>query len=160
MGRRIMADVTKPLDYAALGIKVEALEGDVREVKDSILGLDAKIEKSIAGLAHEVRTSLATLSGQFNDRQRTPWAVLISGAGFLVMVLGVYGHQALSPIQAEINNLKAQSVPRAEIEVRTVRASSRFDNLERDVRGLEYDRITDLRRTIEKLERELSGRRP
>lgn len=143
--------MVKPMDYAALGIKVESLEGDVREVKDSILGLDAKIEKSISSLAHEVRASITAISNQFTesqraaaDRQRTPWGVLISGAMAIVAVLGIVGSQALTPLQTDIKALKEQIVPREEINFRSEVANRRFSAIEADITRIEqreYDRL-------------------
>lgn len=142
------------MDYAALGIKVEALEGDVREVKNSILGLDAKIEKSITSLAHEVRASNATLSSQFAERQRTPWTVLISGAGFIVAVLGVFGSQALSPIQGDIKTLKEQFVSREEINFRSESNNRRMLSLETLEENLQRRRYEETREEIRRLQGE------
>ena len=110
--------------FETLDIQVRGLEGDVRDLKDSITGLDAKIDKSIAGLAHEVRAAVAALSNQFTERQRTPWGVLISGAMAVVAVLGVVGNQALSPMSeslraltSKLERLDERTVPRVELQV-------------------------------------------
>ena len=149
-----MTTPVKPMDYAALGIKVEALEGDVREVKDSILGLDAKIEKSISSLSHEVRSAIATLSSQFAERQRTPWGVLISAAGFIVLVLGLFGGQALAPLQSDLKSIKEQIVPREEINYRAEVTNRRFRSLEKLADLLMERRYQEFRDDIRKLQEE------
>jgi len=145
----------KPMDYAALGIKVGALEDDVREVKDSILGLDAKIEKSITSLAHEVRTQLASLASQFNERQRTPWTVLIAATMAIISVLGIFGSQALSPIQSEIKLLKEQIVPRDEIAARSEANNRRIVNLENLADQLQRRRYEETREEMRRLQSEI-----
>jgi hypothetical protein len=150
-----------PMDYSALGVKVEALEADFREVKDSILSLDAKIDKSISSLAHEVRSAITALSGQLTERQRTPWGVLISGAGFIVLVLGIFGGQALSPIQSDIKSIKDEMVPRAEINARSAMTERRFTTMESAVEQIQRRRYDELIRTIERLQNDLrAGHRP
>lgn len=146
-----MTQPVKPMDYAALGIKVEALEGDVREVKDSIAGLDAKIDKAVTSLAHEVRTAISTLSGQFAERQRTPWGVLISGAGFIVLVLGGFGSQALSPILSDIKSVKTQIVPREEINYRAQVTERRLVSIEADIVRMERQRYDEMREELRDL---------
>lgn len=148
-----MSDAMKPMD--ALGIKVETLEGDVREVKDSILGLETKIEKGISDLAREVRASISALSNQFAERQRTPWGVLISGAGFLVAVLGIYGSQALAPIQADVKHVKETMVPRAEVEFRSLVQRERFERVERSIEQIQSRRYDELMKSHEQLQNEL-----
>lgn len=110
--------------WAALDIKVDALETDVREVKDSLVGLDAKIEKSVASLAHEFRASITALSNQLSERQRTPWAVIFSGMAVVIGVLGAFGKQSLDPVREDVTSLRAKIerledkiVPRVELQV-------------------------------------------
>lgn len=121
---------TQNQSFETLDIQVRGLEGDVRDLKDSIAGLDAKIDKSIASLAHEVRAAVSALSTQFTDRQKTPWPVLIAAAGFIVGVLGVFGTQALSPLQQEIKYLKEQSFPKDEALFRYGINNKRLDAVE------------------------------
>lgn len=115
---------TQHQSFETLDIQVRGLEGDVRELKDGIAGLDAKIDKSIASLAHEVRSAVASLTNQFTERQRTPWGVLISGAMAIVAVLAIVGNQAISPLNeaqrilaAKVERMEERVVPRVEHQV-------------------------------------------
>lgn len=144
----------EPIHDHALAIKVDGLDSDMREVKDSILGLDVKIEKAVTDLAREVRAAIESLRTQFADRQRTPWGVLISGAGFTVTVIVLFGSQALSPLQADIKALKEEIVPRKEIDYRAENANRRFQAIELDIRTIETARYNELRERLRDVENE------
>lgn len=144
----------QPVDATALAVQVDALDGDVREIKDSILGLDAKIEKAVSDLAREVRHAISTLTTQFTERQRTPWAVIFSGAAVTISVLGFVGAQALSPVQADVKALKEQIVPREEINYRALIAKERFDWVTAQINQLQARRYDNLIKSIERLSAE------
>lgn len=145
-------------DITALSVRVGALESDIREFGDRLLGLDTKIDKAISGLATEFRASFSAITSQLSERQRTPWAVLISGAGFIVAVLGVFGSQALSPLQADTKLLKEQIVPREEINYRTEASNRRFQQIESAIAILQqraYDEMRDELRDLRNENRDL-----
>lgn len=149
----------KPMDYAALGIKVEALEGDVREVKDSLLGLNSKFDNAVTSLSQEFRSAISALSNQFSERQRTPWGVLISGAMALVVVLGIVGSQAMSPLQADLKALKEQIVPREEINYRAEVANRRWTAIEAGIDQIQRRRNDELHDEIRRLQGDLNDAR-
>lgn len=151
--------MVKQFESGALSVKVEAIDNDMREVKDSILGLDAKIEKAVTDLAREVRAAIQSLSTQFTERerafaerQRTPWGVLISAAVAIVGVLGIFGTQALSPIQNDIKSLKEKIVPREEINFRSDTTVKRLEVIEQSVIQTQNRRYEEMQRQIERLQ--------
>lgn len=143
-----------PVDPATLQVRVETLDTDLREVKDSILGLDAKIEKAVTDLAREMRAAVASLATQFSERQRTPWGVIYTGIGVLVAVLGFVGGQALAPMQSDIKVLKEQIVPRDEINYRTTVAVQRFETMSRNIDQIQTRRYDELMKQVERLSSE------
>jgi hypothetical protein len=152
-----MNDRPKSLNVAALGVQVESLETDVRDLKDSVVGLDAKIDKAVSSLAHEVRTLVAGLSAQLNDRQRTPWVAIFAGASLAVSVLMLFGSQALSPIQSDIKQLKSDIVPRVELEHRFGAVETTVERIRQERYDEQRDRIVYLR---DQLQRERLRNKP
>jgi hypothetical protein len=61
------------------------------------------IEQAVQGVAQQVSALATTL----NDRSRTPWGILISGAGFMMGVVAVVGGLAYAPIREAIADTKA-----------------------------------------------------
>lgn len=145
-------------ELAALDVTVGNLTGDVSEINDRILGLDTKIDKGIASLASEFRSSLAALATQLSERNKTPWAVLIPAAAFLVTLLGGVGWQTLSPVRDQVNEIKAHMVPRAEVEFRYSVNDKRLTAIETDLREIARRREDEHLRIIERLERKLETR--
>ncbi len=142
-------------ELAALDVKVGNLDGDIREINDRLLGLDTKIDKAITSLATEFRSALSSLATQLSERNKTPWAVLISAAAFLVTVLGGIGWQALSPVREEVNDLRSKLVPRAEVEFRHSVNEKRLNQIEADLRDGQRRREDQMQRTIDRLEQQL-----
>lgn len=70
------------------------------------------IEQAVQGVA----TQVSNLAATFNDRSRTPWGILLTGAGVMISVLVVLGGLAYSPINAGIQ--------RADRDIGEVRASA------------------------------------
>lgn len=150
----VVAKPTQTQSFETLDIQVKGLEVDVRDLKDSIVGLDAKLDKSIASLAHEVRSAVSALTSQFTERGRTPWAVLIAAAGFGVVLLGGIGLQQIVPIQNDIKSLKDIIVPRAEVTYRSEINTRRFAEISASVELLEQRRYQELREEILNLRKE------
>lgn len=70
------------------------------------------IEQAVQGVA----TQVSNLAATFNDRSRTPWGILLTGAGVTISVLVVLGGLAYSPINAGIQ--------RADRDISETRASA------------------------------------
>ena len=124
---------TETQSFETLDVQVRGLETDVRDLKDSVVGLNAKFDQAISSISHEVRTAIAGLSNQFTERQRTPWGVLISGAMAIIAVLGVVGNQAIGPITeahrvlaAKIERMEERVVPRVELSVHWESEQARY----------------------------------
>lgn len=148
--RRVVQDMK--IGNTTLGIKVEALETDVREIKDAVGALDAKVAQEIGNLGHELRDAIGSIASQFTERSKTPWITLISAAGLIVTVMGFIGHQSLDPISADVRELKQQMVPRAEIEVRSKLFDKRIEGIEASVLDIQKSRIDQLQRLNDRLE--------
>ncbi len=153
--------MARPID-SAIEVKVEALDSDIRKIEDSILGLDAKIEKSIADFSREVRAAIQTLSTQFTERerawadswekrQRTPWVAIAAIVGVIITILAAFGNQALSPIFAELKEITVQMVPRSELDARRDSMNRRLDLIEADIRRSEERLFNGRERTLERL---------
>lgn len=140
-----------------LQVKVAGVDGDIREINDRILGLDGKIDKAVTSLGTEFRSALSSLGTQLSERNRTPWGILISAAGFITTTLAFIGSQALSPIQTDIKLLKDQMVPREEVNYRTATNEKRMDRLESLATLLANRRYDEMQKQIDRLERQNDG---
>lgn len=140
--------------YVALDVRVRGVERDIGEVNDRLLGLDTKIDKGIAGLANEFRSSLATLTTQLSERNRTPWAVLIAAASLIIGALGIVGSQALAPVVSSVKTLQENIVPREEINYRSLANDKRLTAIESDIRQIEQRRYDMMLRNLDRLENE------
>lgn len=127
---------TPTQSFETLDVQVKGLETDVRDLKDSVLGLNAEFKQAIASISHEVRTAISGLSNQFTERQRTPWGVLISAAMAIVAVLGVVGNQAIGPVTeaqrilaTKIERMEDRVVPRVEHQLHWEAEEARYREL-------------------------------
>lgn len=139
-------------DFATLGVRVNTVETNLHEVNDRLYGLDQKIDKLVAGLANEFRSSLSNLTKQLSERDRTPWAIIISGLGVAMTMVMLLGQLSLNPMQADIQMFKREIVPRVEHEYREKVGDDRFDRdeawlkrLDAEMRDLHAREINDLR---------------
>jgi hypothetical protein len=141
-------------DFATLGVRVGTLETDVHEVNDRLLGLDTKIDKAVTSLAHEFRTSLAALTSQISERNRTPWMTVLGGMGVALSVMTAIGQLSLSPIQSDIQRLKLDVVPRAEHIIEREDTLKRLNDQQDWLRRIDADQRAEKQRRIERLEQE------
>jgi hypothetical protein len=155
MSAMSVAKPTQNQSFETLDVQVRGLETDVRDLKDSVVGLNAKFDQAISSISHEVRTAIAGLTNQFTERQRTPWSPLIAGAGFLVTVLVIFGSQALSPMQADIKSLKEEIVPRVEHNYRTELQNERFARIDRQLEQIQTRRYDELMKSHDRIDSEL-----
>ena len=153
-----VAKPTQNQSFETLDVQVKGLETDVRDLKDSVVGLNAKFDQAIASISHEVRSAISGLTNQFTERQRTPWAILIPGAGFIVVVLGLFGSQAISPIVADIKSLKDNAFPREEAVFRYGINNQRLTSVEGDIRQIQGRRYEELVKEIDRLRAEIRGK--
>lgn len=118
------------MDYAALGVKVETLESDFREVKTSIASLDGKIDRAISNLSQEVRSAMNTLHERFAEHNKTPWAAISGVGGVMIVIFGAFIGQALNPIWSDLKMVKDSMVPRVEHDYRQHVVDEKFHMLE------------------------------
>lgn len=118
----------------ALDIRVDALDSEVREVNSRLANLDDKFDRVMTGFGEEFRAAITSLSAQFNERQKTPWGVLISGASVVLSVCVILGGLAVSPVQSRISKLEEDTVPRKEVEFRDRVLYERITELQGDVK--------------------------
>lgn len=104
--------------YDVLETRQVALEGDIRGLDNRIAALDDKFDKVMTGFAEEFRAAITSLSSQFNERQKTPWGVLLSGASVVLAICITIGSLGLSPIQTRMSKLEEDLIPRKEVEFR------------------------------------------
>lgn len=131
---------------AALGTRVDSLESDVREANSRLQGLDEKFDRVMSGFASEFRSAVAGLSTQFSERNKTPWAVLISGAGIILAIVSMLGHQTLTPITDILKQHETNMVPRKEVEFRYSVNERRLMMIEDDLRKQQNQKIEALER--------------
>lgn len=144
----------KDIEARELSVKVEGLNDDVREFKDSLLGVEAKIENFIASFSREIRSAITTLSTQLADSKRTPWGTLIGVLSITIIILGGFGTQALYPMQADIKSLKDQIVPREEINFRSKTTIDRLERLNAQVDQIQAHRYDEMVREMTRLQAE------
>lgn len=142
-------------ETTALGVKVEALDTDIREVKDSILGLDTKIENAVSGLSREVRSAVDSLRTQFAERQRTPWVAVSGVAAVLVTIAGFIASQALSPLGVDIKAIKEVIVPRVEHDYRQAVINERFREIDQKIDQIQTRRYEELMKSHDRIDAEL-----
>lgn len=123
--------------------------------------------RTLAALQTEVN-SLKNEVGLLRQRQATPWATLISAAGFLVVILGIIGGLALAPLQQQAGNnkdaieaLEGQVVPRGENAEHWRASDQRASELQRQLDELKAasasvysvrDALMDLKARLDKIE--------
>lgn len=134
-------------ERSTLGVEVEFLKGEIHGVREQVNSLSSKVDTSINALGGEMRTSLAGLAVQLNERAKTPWAVIWPGLAVLVAMIGFIAHQTIDPIQQAIIHMGGEIVPRAEHVVRAEYVDARLEQLEA------RQKIEDDRRYIERMER-------
>lgn len=69
----------------------------------------AGLQQRVSGIeaaVNNVSSQVSALATTLNDRSRTPWGILISGAGFLVTVILIVGGLAYQPIREAVSETK------------------------------------------------------
>lgn len=132
------------INVDALDTKVDILDNEIKEVNSRITDFNEKFDRVITSFASEFRASIANLSTQFSERNKTPWGVLISGIGVTLTIVTLIGHQALAPISDTLSIIQRDLVPRKEVEFRHETVERRLTLVESDLKTLhqrEYDRL-------------------
>jgi chaperonin cofactor prefoldin len=129
--------------FETLDVQVKALEGDVRDIKTSISNLGA-----------EVRSTMADVTRQFAQQQRTPWVSIGSVGGVFVAVLGFMVFQTVTPMQSDIKILKDEIVPRVEHNYRQDATNRLFEDINKRLEQTQNRKYDDMNKAIEHLENE------
>lgn len=138
----------------ALDAKVGILEEEVNGINVRITALDTNLNNKMDRMATAVTSELKALTAALADKNKTPWGILISGAGVVITVVAFLGHQALSPIQDTLKLVSDNIVPRKEIELRYEVHDRRITSIEGLLLGLQKREGDALRSTVDALERE------
>jgi hypothetical protein len=150
-------------NIASISTKVGVLENQIGEIDDRILGLDTKFDRVMSGFASEFRTSIAALSTQFSEGNKTPWIVLISGAAVMLTVVSMVGYQALSPITATLDKLEHHMtydvMPRKEVELGYTAMDHRLSLVEDELKTSRRRELEHLNQRVESLQRALDAAR-
>lgn len=142
------------INLSALDTKVNVLDNDIVQINTRIEGLDTKFDRVMTGFASEFRSAIASLSTQLSEKNKTPWAVLISGMGLTLGVVSFLGHQTLAPITDTIAMMQTNMVPRKESDLRYTILSKEIDLLHADVKLLHDRAYQRLKERLEAVERE------
>lgn len=140
---------------------VSALSVRVSDLGEGLRSIRSEVRESHSSLSTEIRA----LSASMAERNKTPWATLISFSAFLVAFGGIAVNALISPINQNLTRLEAQAagdkkdgqsdlrefmrssfaemkemrnaiVPRGEHEQRWLNAASNSANLQRQVDDL------------------------
>lgn len=108
--------------YAALSQRVTGLEDSIRGIRGDIAGLVSAV----------------------NERSRTPWGILITALGVVLVIVKTGGDLSLAPLiqaidrnQTDIASITAGLVPRGEHEERWRSLGAEDENLQRQIDGLD-----------------------
>ena len=75
----------------------------------------------MTAMSSEMRSSVAALSTNLAERNRTPWAVIIGFCSVSITILGGLGFLALQSIKDSLSAIVDRMVTRQELEYRTAR---------------------------------------
>lgn len=138
----------------AMDTKVSILEEEVNDINVRITALDTNLNNKMDRMTTAVTSELKALSAALADKNKTPWGILISGAGVVITIVALLGHQALSPIQDTLKLVSDNIVPRKEIELQYEVHDRRITAIEGLLLGLQKREGDALRSTVDTLERE------
>jgi peptidoglycan hydrolase CwlO-like protein len=147
-------DRTDHVNVAALDTRVGVLDNEIREVNVRITGLDEKFDKVMTAFAVEFRAAIAGLSTQFSERNKTPWGILISGAGVVLTMVALLGHQTLSPITENLSMVIQEMVPRKEVEFRYSINDKRLTKIEEELADTRNRELSSLHEQVNALRHE------
>lgn len=92
----------------------------------------ARLDQRVTGLetaVNGIASSIGDLGKKFDERSKTPWAVLLTAGGIIITLVGVIGTAWKAPIDSllirqeqDIREVRAEQVPRVEID--NLRAST------------------------------------
>lgn len=97
-------------DLSALYARVsERVENQGREIGDIRSNMNTgflNLQSAISTLTNDTRSQIANLSNSFNERNKTPWAVLIAAGLFFFTIFSGVGWLAYQPILSATTDLK------------------------------------------------------
>ncbi len=97
--------MSNDVTLASLGAQVTSLDRDYQEVKRALIGLDAKLDSSLASFSTKMDASLASLSSKFEQRSITHWPTIFAGLGVTLTILASLGTAIYLPIQRDTSRL-------------------------------------------------------
>lgn len=87
---------------AQLGERVTNLNRRQSDLETEMRSGFKAIESSMTAMSSEMRSSVAALSSNLAERNRTPWAIIIGFCSVSITILGGLGFLALQPIKDNI----------------------------------------------------------
>lgn len=137
--------------FETLGIEVEGVKADVRDLKDGLIGLRAGVDETMSRFITETRSALTSLSDKIGQGKITPWATIFGAMTIVMAILAAFGSQSLAPLTADIKKMQGDIVPRDEILSRSEAANRHLLALDAQVHQLEQRRYDELLKTVERL---------
>lgn len=117
----------------ATDARVDAVEKNLNVLRSDLASIDVKVDRGFAEFGRELRSAVGTLSSQIGGQQKTNWPAILTAIGLVVTVLGLFGRQALDPVNSEVARLQARVI---EQERRTYEEQRRtIDRLLDDARA-------------------------
>lgn len=133
---------------------VRGLRRDVDMVANNDVDIDVRfagLQQRVTGLENAVQgvaTQISNLATTINERSRTPWGILLTGAGVVITVLVVIGGLASRPyqegidrIEMAVRDLGQKAVTRDEIDWRTARSKEDRERVEKMLSELRTDMV-------------------
>lgn len=106
---------------AAMEQRVHAVEQDLSDIRQSVQriesgvttqlsNLQSRFEQGQANIQSDFKQAIASINTKFDERSRTPWAVLIGAGTLFVAVAGYIGALTLKPYERDIQRLDQETV--------------------------------------------------
>lgn len=138
----------------ALDTKVQALDGDVKEIRTHLGQIERKFDSSIGIVVDKMDGQFATLQASIAEKGSTKWGVIWPALGVALSFAGMVGWQALDPLHSDIQYIKGNFVPRSEHERVWRNTENRFEGDETWIRRIDNEHRQEMRDDLARLERE------
>lgn len=91
---------------ATLDTQVKSLDRDYQEIKHSLIGLNTKVDTSIAALGTKFEAAISGLSSKLEQRSTTHWPTIFGGfSATFVVIMGI-GAALYGPVQRDTTRLE------------------------------------------------------
>ncbi len=121
----------------------ERVENQGREIGDIRSNMNtgfANTNANFQALSNELRAQTAALNSTIAERNKTPWAILITGAGLLLATMGGLGTLTIAPmvnniaaVTTELKDMKDKVMTRSELDYRAGRSLEDRNRMQADI---------------------------